>query len=108
MIIIVCVCVCMSQVHKCAVKVSRTLFEFHVTSLEDSFIKQVCVQELLCSLLYFPFSLSLSPLLPLSLYQVSDMFDLKDDHVPGYDPPTVITELHSSLLNSAIQYRYTI
>ena len=95
----------MSQVHKCAVKISRTLFEFHVTSLEDSFIKQVCVQELLFPFI-FPF-LPLSHLSSPSLYQVSDMFDLKDDHVPGYDPPTVITELHSSLLDSAIQYRYT-
>ena len=33
------------------------------------------------------------------------MFTLTDDVVPGYNSPTVITELYTSLHNSAVHYR---
>ena len=39
------------------------------------------------------------------VFQLAEMLALKDEPVPGYELPTVITELHASLQHSAVQYR---
>ena len=42
------------------------------------------------------------------LLQLGNMFTLRDDVVPGYDAPTVITELHAHLQDMAVEYRLAI
>lgn len=39
------------------------------------------------------------------LSQVMDMFDVLDYPVPGYEPSTVITEMHVHLWDCAVDYR---
>ena len=40
--------------------------------------------------------------------QLGNMFTMRDDVVPGYDAPTVITELHVHLQDMAVEYRLVI
>ena len=42
------------------------------------------------------------------LLQLGNMFTLHDDVVPGYDAPTVITELHAHLQDMIVEYRLVI
>ena len=38
--------------------------------------------------------------------QLADMFDLEEEEVEGYEPPSLITELHTHLNSCSVEYRW--
>jgi len=65
-----------SKTSKCAVVLRNTTVQYHMTSVEHSCFKQL-----------------------------GTFFDLADEPVLGYEPPSLITELHAHLRECAMEYR---
>jgi len=107
------------QTSKCAVVLRNTTFQYHMTSLEHSCFKQVSHLSLgICFhgnhwILFSPSRRSFPLYKPNWLlmytsvcFQLGTFFDLVDEPVLGYEPPSLITELHAHLRECAMEYRY--
>lgn len=42
----------------------------------------------------------------MNLFQITNFFDVKDDPVLGFSPPTVVTVFHTHVWEGAIDYRF--